>query len=720
MRRMRLSLVAFAAMFALAVLIVGPVGASPTKVPGSSIPVDADAYYKSLTGKAAEAKIKADAARTQMAAGEGTQEAAAAARVGDVKRLYADGVRQFTLKAIGGNCEIWVANDLSYPAGDPRPTPVVTQQQVDYLFAEYNNNIYPQMANYYGMTNDRDGTGGLFGTPAWAGFVDYEAYATDNPQRMMILVFNIVDEAYEDPDFPFYTAGYFWPAMTDDYVNRNIIHIDSHDWANRIGPEAARPYLYEQVFTHEFEHAIHYDHDPGEPSWVDEGLADLAPYLVGYGHSAGHIAQYLALHRTPLTVWGGGLEDYGESYLFQLYLLENFGGPDFVKGLVNDSAKGIAGIENQIAAQGYGASFDEVYRDWTVANYLDDPSLTGISGGQLGYDNLDIPSVDTMGYSIQWSVKNYYGSDHKGQLPLPRYYPQGSKGAYRLEWPNGDLMPYAPLYSTYGGMSPLFTSSFKGADASGIAAYQGSYELWGGRGDLINTKAVLADAVTLGSNATLSFWANYKIEEAWDFGFVQISTDDGTTWTSLENADTTSVYDPSAHPDVIANVPGFTGSSDGWREEVFDLAAYAGEDILIRFMYITDWAYNEDGFYVDEVSIADDSGTIFSDDLETSGDAWMFDGWLRTTGLAQNDWGLTFLNPSYLLGKFAGYEITEKYPYTSPPDINGVVWQRDSTSLNTVNLNKGEVTVIVSNHLPEATSFPSFWQLLVSKGNAKK
>ena len=38
---------------------------------------------------------------------------------------------------------------------------------------------------------------------------------------------------------------------------------------------------------------------------------------------------YLAFHRTSLTIWGSNLEDYGASYLFQLYLLENFGGPDF-------------------------------------------------------------------------------------------------------------------------------------------------------------------------------------------------------------------------------------------------------------------------------------------------------------------------------------------------------------------------------------------------------
>src|SRR5512133_1797312 len=231
------------------VLAFTPIGASaapsPPDTSGSSIAVDADAYYKGLTGATARLKIKADAALASDAIAAEAMSVDAVG-VGDIRTLYGDGFQDFTLKAMGDNCEIWVANDLSYPAGDPRPTPVVTQAQVDYLAAEFDGNIYPQMTNYYGFTADRDGTGSYFESIGLG-----EAYATDNPQRVMILVFNIIDEAYYDPAFPFYTAGYFWPEMNDVYANRNIIHIDSHDWANRVGAGVARPHLYEQVFTHE-------------------------------------------------------------------------------------------------------------------------------------------------------------------------------------------------------------------------------------------------------------------------------------------------------------------------------------------------------------------------------------------------------------------------------------------------------------------------------------
>ena len=84
------------------------------------------------------------------------------------------------------------------------------------------------------------------------------------------------------------------------------MHIDSFDWLNRTGPDAARPFMYEGTFAHEFEHLIHFDIDPDEPSRIDEGLADLAGFLCGYGHSEGHVAYYMVYHPfTPLTFWGG-------------------------------------------------------------------------------------------------------------------------------------------------------------------------------------------------------------------------------------------------------------------------------------------------------------------------------------------------------------------------------------------------------------------------------
>ena len=83
------------------------------------------------------------------------------------------------------------------------------------------------------------------------------------------------------------------------------------------------------------------------------------------------------------------------------------------------------------------------------------------------------------------------------------------------------------------------------------------------------------------------------------------------------------------------------------------------------------------------------------------------------TGLAVNDWDVTFLNPIYTKGKFLEYEITDGSPFSD------VGYQWDFTTLDTQYLNRDTVTLIISNHHPEDTQFPAGY-LLVEKGNSKK
>jgi hypothetical protein len=110
-------------------------------------------------------------------------------------------------------------------------------------------------------------------------------------------------------------------------------------------------------------------------------------------------------------------------------------------------------------------------------------------------------------------------------------------------------------------------------------------------------------------NDTLTFDARYNTEQDWDFFFVQVSTDDGQTWTSLPIEGTTGEYNPSAYPTVQANVPGFTGDSGGWVSKSYDLSQYDGTPILLSFRYVTDWGSTGQvdtvppGVWVDNVAL---------------------------------------------------------------------------------------------------------------------
>lgn len=50
--------------------------------------------------------------------------------------------------------------------------------------------------------------------------------------------------------------------------------------------------------------------------------------------------------------------------------------------------------------------------------------------------------------------------------------------------------------------------------------------------------------------------------------------------------------------------------------------------------------------------------------------------------------------------------------------LNSDDYQNDFTSLDTRNLYSNEVTIVLSNHLPEDKMFPSRYTLLVKKGSA--
>jgi hypothetical protein len=531
-------------------------------------------------------------------------------------------------------------------------------------------------------------------------------------ENIDVMIYNIVDESYFDPDYPFYIAGFFW-GNVNEVFDRNMVFIDSLDWENRLGPDAARPYLYEATVAHELEHLIHHDHDQDEVSMVDEGLADLAEYFNGFGHPDSHVVYYLAYHRTALTRWGGGLEDYGASYLFQLYLLENFGAknsdiwdPAWTLGVVDEPANGIEGVEATT-----GASFNDLFDAWILANYLDDPSLSGAGGFPLGYNEIDLdPFVSTAysPWSIRRSITDIYGSDHHGNLPTDRYW--GGYVSGTVEWPAGALPPYAPLYGTYKGIEPEMNIYLRGDAVSGVVPHSGTHEVASGAGNLLTDRML---ALTVPVGGALTFWTWFDIEEEWDYGFVEVSTDGGTTWDPIpgnitrlsENPNVSTAWANSLVGGQVSTDTAITGSSGNWVPAEFTLPA---GNVMVRFSYYTDEATNGAGWFIDDVAV-----NGFSDGFESGSANWDLGGWAWTTGLFNNDWLAAYVNPVFQRGKYDHLDHGYFEGSPSPPNevVTGVV--------DTSRLNRQEATVVIANR-PGESPFDSGYLLLVDKGNASQ
>ncbi|MCI0519923.1 MAG: immune inhibitor A [Chloroflexi bacterium] len=162
--------------------------------------------------------------------------------------------------------------------------------------------------------------------------------------------------------------------------------------------------------------------------------------------------------------------------------------------------------------------------------------------------------------------------------------------------------------------------------------YSGVYEWFGGKADQIDTTLRRTVDLSGTTSAELSFWTWYDIEEQWDYGFVQVSTDSGATWASLPITGTTSEHVPDAMESIVANLPGFTGNSGGWVYKTFDLAPYLGQVIELQFRYMTDWGTSLAGFYLDDIGVTADGAALFFDDVETLDPAWVATGWSQETG----------------------------------------------------------------------------------------
>ena len=173
----------------------------------------------------------------------------------------------------------------------------------------------------------------------------------------------------------------------------------------------------------------------------------------------------------------------------------------------------------------------------------------------------------------------------------------------------------------------------------------GNYQWWGGKTDLLNSMMTTSSPVVLPSGAiTLTFDAAYGIETEWDFLWVQVSADGGTTWDTITNTNTTCTHDSgwigenNGFPADMcaAGIGGFTdynASFPDYDTETFDLSAYAGQSILLRFWYMTDWGTTYEGPFIDNVMIKADSTTAFADDAEVDDSKWTYaEGWARNDG----------------------------------------------------------------------------------------
>ena len=118
----------------------------------------------------------------------------------------------------------------------------------------------------------------------------------------------------------------------------------------------------------------------------------------------------------------------------------------------------------------------------------------------------------------------------------------------------------------------------------------------------------MANPVSLtGENIRLRFNHSYRTEAFWDGGVVEISADGGQ-WEDLGSKFIQNGYAGPLESDNPMGVrDAFWGSSNGYISSVVDLDDYTGSDVIIRFRFATDNQLPNVGWYLDDVSIANEA-----------------------------------------------------------------------------------------------------------------
>lgn len=109
-----------------------------------------------------------------------------------------------------------------------------------------------------------------------------------------------------------------------------------------------------------------------------------------------------------------------------------------------------------------------------------------------------------------------------------------------------------------------------------------------------------------------SFYHWFNMENSWDGGNIQISTDGGSSW----NVITPEGGYPDNSVVGLDGEPGFTSTSSDWQQCVIDLSMYTGYTVQFAFRFGTDGSVTRDGWYIDAVIL--NPGTNESPEADVS------------------------------------------------------------------------------------------------------
>ncbi|GAB4479141.1 MAG: immune inhibitor A [Anaerolineales bacterium] len=486
---------------------------------------------------------------------------------------------QTTLRYITDHAYFWIENGVSY-----------RERELQDLAEAFEKQIYPTNREFFGS--------------------EWNPGADGDPRIYILYVRNAGANI----------AGYFssvdsYPPEAHEYSNWHETFVFNADTV-----DLNEEFTY-GVLAHEFQHMIHWANDRNEEIWVNEAFSELAMLLNNYD-TGGHDWLFSRQPDLQLNDWPTDQNitgpHYGASFLFMTYFLDRFG-EDATKQLVQLPENGLTSIDLLMKdlgirdpRDGQIVTADDIFVDWTIANYLNDPK---VDDGRYYYSNYsavpkvsDTESIRRCDSSLRTREVHQYGAD----------------------------------YIRIRCSSPT-TLTFEGSTIVGLLPadpYSGAWAFWSNKGDESDmTLTRMFDFTQVEAPLTLSYWTWYDLEKDYDFAYVLASTN-GEDWEMLRPPSGTD-------NDLTGNNFGFgyNGRSGGgdeavWIQEQVDLSKFAGQKVQIRFEYVTDAAVNGEGMLVDDIAIPEIG---YFTDFEADDGGWEAAGFVRVQNILPQTYRLSLI-----------------------------------------------------------------------------
>lgn len=291
----------------------------------------------------------------------------------------------------------------------------------------------------------------------------------DGDSRITILLAPLIQNA----------GGYF--DTTNQYPSAEVSNSNQREMIYLNVNELASTNKMFAFLAHEFQHLISFNQKENlrrvsDDIWLNELRSEYAVTLLGYNnvfegsHLQRRVRAFLSDSYDSLTEWKNLPVDYGQIGLFGEYIAEHYS-PQVIADTLKNNLAGISSINESLARNNFSENFDDIYRNWLIAGFLNNTAANskfGYTRNELRNQNI-IPTkvFNNLGenttYAIADSIKDWQGRWYDiSQLAA------GQKNVLKIVFNSQSLASFDISYIIFKSDGSFFTNVFNPLPGSNI------------------------------------------------------------------------------------------------------------------------------------------------------------------------------------------------------------------------------------------------------------